>query len=481
MNVDFYTFSKRINSTAQPTGGASYSCVLKSVSSVTAPRISLVWGGTGNPSAYNYAYISDYGRYYWVNNWTFSDRQWSADLSVDVLATYKTEIGSATKYVLRAASSYNAHVLDNMYPAKSTAHYGAVDVQAFANPAWANYGAGGGRIVVTVIGKDNQQVTGNAVMFSLTGTEFQDVLAQALDAMYNGAENLATAAYSETDTSKALAQLIRIPSRFFSDLTQYIKGVMWYPFDFTGTAGEAIYLGVYHVGAGKLITTPVQVDNVDIDVSSIPGTGRDDWEEIAPFATYTLEAWPWGSIDIDSIDVLNSSAIRCIIKTDALSGLSRLTVFAVKGTETPRLIAARTAQIGVSIPFGGTSPNYAGAITGMMSVAATAAAYSSGNVGGAALAGSIGNAVMASAPSGYASGTSGGGAGLQGGQVVLYKRLLDHTDLDPTEIGKPLCEMKTLSTLSGYIQCRDGDISAPGTASELAQLESYLTGGFFYE
>ena len=150
MNVDFYTFSKRINSTAQPTGGASYSCVIKSPSSVTAPSISIVWGGSGNPSAYNYAYIADYGRFYWVNNWTFADRQWTADLSVDVLATYKSQIGAASKYVLRAASDYDYKVIDRLYPAKADNYY------AVGSGSWGfSTLSVGGVYIIGVIGAGN--------------------------------------------------------------------------------------------------------------------------------------------------------------------------------------------------------------------------------------------------------------------------------------------------------------------------------------
>ena len=123
MNVYFYTFSKRINSTAQPTGGTLHTVTLKTPSSVMTPTISLVWSGSGSPAAYNYAYISDYGRYYWVSNWTFSDRQWTATLNVDVLASYKTQIGGSSKYILRAADSSawsgSLEVLDTSYPPTS--------------------------------------------------------------------------------------------------------------------------------------------------------------------------------------------------------------------------------------------------------------------------------------------------------------------------------------------------------------------------
>ena len=99
MNVTFYTFSKRVNSTAQPVSGTDYTVILKEPSSVISPRLDLIWSGTGSPTAFNYAYISDFGRYYWVTNWEYHDRKWTCSLTVDELASWKTEIWSSGKYV----------------------------------------------------------------------------------------------------------------------------------------------------------------------------------------------------------------------------------------------------------------------------------------------------------------------------------------------------------------------------------------------
>ena len=211
------------------------------------------------------------------------------------------------------------------------------------------------------------------------------------------------------------------------------------------------------------------------DISGYPAVGSDAWEYMAPFATYAFELEPFGIIPLDSMDIVSGSSLQASVAIDAMSGLGMLRLF-IDG----RTIAMRSAQIGVSVPFGGTAPNYAGAITGAVSVAATAAAYYSGDASGGALAGAIGSAVSASSPTGYSSGTAGGGAALEGICRLIY-RVLEHTDVDVTEAGRPLCLDVAINTLSGFVQCRDGDISAPGTAAELAQIESFLTGGFFYE
>ena len=112
-------FQKKDNSTKQPSGGGlAVQGVLKEPSSIMNPTIS-IQGLTGSPSSYTYAYISTFGRYYFITNWTWNNGLWEAEMNVDVLASFKSEIGASSQYILRHASStdYNEYVTDTMYPA----------------------------------------------------------------------------------------------------------------------------------------------------------------------------------------------------------------------------------------------------------------------------------------------------------------------------------------------------------------------------
>ena len=51
MNVTFFTFAKKVNSTKRPSGGSSYSVTLKEGCSILQPSIRLVWTGTGSPAS----------------------------------------------------------------------------------------------------------------------------------------------------------------------------------------------------------------------------------------------------------------------------------------------------------------------------------------------------------------------------------------------------------------------------------------------
>ena len=62
LSVTLYEFKKRENSTKRPDSSATqrtHNAVLKTPTSLLRPEISFDFGLKGNPSFYNYAYISD--------------------------------------------------------------------------------------------------------------------------------------------------------------------------------------------------------------------------------------------------------------------------------------------------------------------------------------------------------------------------------------------------------------------------------------
>lgn len=68
---------------------------------------------------FNYCYVEDFGRWYFIRNVTYELGTWQFDLEIDVLATYKSAIGSSTQYVLRSASEFDGDIIDSAYPTKA--------------------------------------------------------------------------------------------------------------------------------------------------------------------------------------------------------------------------------------------------------------------------------------------------------------------------------------------------------------------------
>jgi hypothetical protein len=113
---------------------------------------------------------------------------------------------------------------------------------------------------------------------------------------------------------------------------------------------------------------------------------------------------------------------------------------------------------------------------------AGAAAGVPGIVAGAAV-GSIGgieNGLRSKIPSARTIGGTGSINSLIG-TPTLYSQFAKIVDEDFNRRGRPLCAVRTINTLSGYIQTDKADISTTSTKAEQEQIRSYMEGGFYFE
>ncbi|MBQ1774917.1 MAG: hypothetical protein IIZ95_01100, partial [Erysipelotrichaceae bacterium] len=115
MTLTIYQFAKKNNSTAQPPATAQsrqYTGLLIDDTNVVNPMIRLLYVTNASyPVNYNYAYIPDLGRYYFIDSWKWTAEGWIASMTVDVLATYKTQIGAMSLYIERADNAYDGRII----------------------------------------------------------------------------------------------------------------------------------------------------------------------------------------------------------------------------------------------------------------------------------------------------------------------------------------------------------------------------------
>ena len=104
MVINLYAgFHKKRNSTLRPDEHIEVQTVsgyMKEPFSILRPIFNLQnFPPNGRPYFYQYAYVPTFGRYYFVEDWSFEGGLWNVSLSVDVLATYRTAIGENNLYV----------------------------------------------------------------------------------------------------------------------------------------------------------------------------------------------------------------------------------------------------------------------------------------------------------------------------------------------------------------------------------------------
>lgn len=91
--------------------GTDFSCELKDETSILNPKIKIY--SSSNLSGYNYMYIPEFNRYYYINDISSPrNNEWDISAHVDVLETYKTAILANSAVVRRQQSQYNLYLDD---------------------------------------------------------------------------------------------------------------------------------------------------------------------------------------------------------------------------------------------------------------------------------------------------------------------------------------------------------------------------------
>lgn len=462
--VQLYTLEKRDNSTKQPTGtGTEFDCVIKTGSGIINPVISLDIGIAGNPSVYNYAYISTFGRYYFIEEWYYERALWTASLRVDVLATYKSQIGLANLYVMRAAGAHNGNIIDTLYPAKSGC--------TFASDTKTNPWNTTGLFVVGIVTADaafgsvNYYVMDAGELATLCGSLTDP--STIIDEQYD---------FNLTEISTGL-QLSLV------DPIQYIKSCIMLPVaaaEITNL-GTAASITVYRfpgLSTGKKVYPTSRITkSYQFSIQKHPDTNsRGNYLNSKPYTNITLTIPPFGCIDIDSSVTCNASTLNVDVEVDPITGKGIMEI------SCNNIILNRLeAQIGVPISLSSVTRDYIGGVSSALGAVGGAVSGFAGNVSGfiGALSG-VGNAIESLMPRANTIGTTGTFAANHGSFRLDFQFFRPVND-DNTHNGRPLCEVKQLNTLSGYMIIQDGDVAISGTASEDAKVRAYLESGFYYE
>lgn len=460
--VNLYTLAKRDNSTKQPTGtGTQFSCVLKSGSGIMHPVLSFDLGLTADPSQYNYAYIPAYDRYYFIEEWYFNQALWAATLRVDVLATYKTEIGNSSLYILRAAGAQDGDIIDTLYPAQTGCSF-ASDTKS--NP-WQS-----SCFVVGVVSAD--AAFGSMEFYAMDAAQLRSMClaltdpATIIDSIYD---------FDVTELSTGL-QLALV------DPIQYVKSCIMLPVskgDITNLgSGQTIKACRFEAGTGSKVYPTSRITNsYSFTIQKHPDTNsRGNYVNSKPFTNITLTIPPWGCIDIDTSVTANATTLSVEVEVDPISGKGVLVVKA-KGIVLNRL----EAQVGVPISLSSVTRDYIGGATSALGAVGGAISGFMGNIGGfIGAASGVGNAVESLMPRAQTIGTTGSFVSNRG-EFRLDHQFFRPVADDNTHNGRPLCAVRQISSLSGYMLIQDGDVTINGTSAEDSMIRNYLESGFYYE
>ena len=463
MQIELFNFAKKENSTAIPgTSGDVMEVVMKTPSSIQAPVVELHYAGF---PAWNYAYLPDVERYYFITGTAYNRGVWELSMAVDVLASFKSEIGGTSMYVLRSSSKKDGTIIDNLYPLTGDHTKSQTEVKGLSS-------YNGGTIILNLANGDANSGT---CCYAFTVDQFGEFLDQI---MVDGDK--------QTANYDPLVQAVTVN---MYDPIRYINSAYWFP----GAVTEYIHtnptpklqLKLGNFTATGFMCYPVyhsvsnQTKTYTVTLPKHPQAGtRGLFCNMTPFSEYTLNLGPFGALNLDSAVLADASSITIEVYQDVNTGSGRAIVYTNDGA----IVANVVTQWGVPLRiFQGT--NTSGMLNALGSLVHAAVGIVSGDMSaaGGGLASSIssvGNIVK-----GTLSSTGSMGAVLD----HMMKWYLDAkfyyiADDDNTNNGRPLCEVKQISNLSGFVQVQHGIVkSSRASKPELDSINAYMEGGFYYE
>lgn len=455
--VTLYSFSKKVNSTARPMSGQPYNftgCELKGNCSIVSPIIKFNIGFTVNPSSWNYAVITEFNRYYWINDWVWDAGFWYAECCCDVLASYKTEIGSSSNYVLRAQSECNGEILDTLFPLVNQEFYS----KNYGDWPWDTSGC-------YILGVYNDEGICYYAMTPLNFLSFTEWLFG--DNIFNG-----------IDATEASEDLLKV----VADPMQYIIGAKWFPLSvdsFSGLTGTVKY-GFWDTGiTGKYVVDSIPaITNYHYTIPKHPQMAEDGYAmcryfNLEPFTSYQLFLQPFGTISIPTSGLFYSDTLVVNIRVDPISGVA--TLYCSGDAEQDYCVYLQ-AQCAVNVSLAAT---YTDLMSGLSTVAGGLTDLFGLNFLGAA--NGIANLPSTVAPKLTSTGNNSGNSSVYAIQETWLCGIFKKTVRDIYDEGYALMARRTLSTLPGYQLISSPHVTAKCTASEMEEINSFLSSGYFYE
>ena len=488
VTASFYKFSKRRNSTKQPTGaGTDFSVELKSGTSYISPTFLLNHSGIPD-----YNYLSFEGNYYFVEDITsVRNDLWEIACDIDPLASYKSQIVS---YSSQAGDTWLADtrlpVLKSTTASKSTASMSSLFTD-------------GGFYVLTAVGRDGCGV------YALDITQIKALISEISNWQTDGINsgfNLISRNTPSTDDFTGLGEALSdtfasigeamVHTGFignaYSQAPSCIRSCIWVPFDATPfvTTGADLYLGAFKTSLHPFILRSGPVSGSTS--VSIPWHFT-DWRR-----GYCEDVYLYlplvGMVALASDNLTHVSSITIKYSATATDGCVCYQVIA--GNE---IIGSYGGQCSANYPIGISQQASAGQIaqtafaglekTVNMAVNSSISPISaSAAVVGAGLAATEATynlADVALSRNNSCIGGVGGGAGAGLDLSVTCYTVAHDTIINPsdmqTTMGLPTMKPLAISSLTGYCECANAHAELDAPAPIMNAVDRFLNTGFFIE
>ena len=484
MQVSFGIFSKRRNSTKQPSGLSDTRKVsLKKPTSLDAPVFEI----TGDNFNYNYA--QDGSNYYFIDDIVSLHNGMSeVHCILDVLATYKAYILASTQFVTYSNHKSSIWLPDTRVPITQET---ITRAKAVVNPEFSKIGS----YVLAVNGQNGCE------LYRISRSDISNILqnitqwqSDAIDAFL---DNLIAPGGDIVQATENMYTVIARAGAFgnaYSDAPNCLRSCIWVPFSAAAfdvvQANKRVYLGQFDtfVNADAISAMPHSSDyDVSIDWY------YNDWRRSACEEIYMYLPLV-GLVSLNASNITDQSNIHIqysLSPTDGAVGYE----IAAGG----QIIGAYGATCSASFPLGISQQASSGELINSIisggekminsAINSSISPVSTAGAGvGVAFQGAVAtyNTVqVANSRHNSCIGGIGGGVGAGLDLIGTLYHVIHPTLINPDAMmqtmGVPTMQPLVLSGLSGYCQCANAHVEAPAPATALDAIDTYLNSGFYIE
>lgn len=482
ITLDFGIVSKKRNSTYIPTSELTetINAVLKDGCSDHNPVFLL----SNGDNVFSYNYVKWDNWYYFVDDVVRERNQLvSVHCSLDVLATYKSDILNTTAFVSYSSVSGGTWLPDTRIPMLNNV---SVAVSSYSLPFFGSYDLGSVAFYLTVIGKGGGCTTwmmSYSTLLALLNNISTDNSTE-LTAIMN--RSFATPEEAVEALTYALAST-NLFSNAYGNAASCIRACSWSTLNSPNVGTGDIYLGDYDTGifGNKADITP-QSGSFSL---SIPWQ-YSDWRR-ATFEDVYMFMPCVGMVSLASENLVNESAITVKYSYTVLDGYICFQILAGN-----QVIGSYSGKASGEYPIGlnrGASAadvfqTFLGGAEKNVAVAAEASILNPMSV--AAAAGQVvltGLNTVKAAQQKHPSciGGIGGGAGIALTSDAVCFTVAHGSSCTPAEMaavmGAPTMKPMTLTALTGYCQCVNAHCSVPASADAISEIDMFLNNGFYIE
>lgn len=465
-------FQKRSNSTKQALANVdtniTLSCRLKDGSGMLEPTFLFDFSVILNeePVYYNYAYVTIWNRYYYITDWSYNLGLWSCKMRVDVLASWKANIGSINTFIHYSSYDTSKRFPDDRYPTATLNN-----IQNVMNAGNFTGNINNGCFILGIVGSGGSSSVGAVNYYVCSKTVLKIIIRKLF-------EN--TNWLNITDISENLQKALFNP-------IQYVVSCMYFPFAMSNitskTVTTSIQFGWWTMTGVSLQELYVLNENPHVEFGftmSIPknplAVSRGEYMNLAPYTNYYLMYLPYGTMTLDTTILVNYRTLICAQTIDLISGRGTLFLSGYEETTERNIqFEVREAQIAVPISLAQMSQDFMGLAGNAVNLA--------GSLSMSNLQGAIGSTLgMAQAMLPKADIIGGnGGFNTYNLNVILQAQFLTPAPENGQIFGYPTFTNGQIASYPGYIEAEPGNNDMPCTDAEKVEINNFFRSGFYYE